>query len=267
LSGCAALKDIRAAINNYSSINWGSIGAAVWHICVRDNPQIIGNLPDLTRFPLLRELLTWNDNQTGPFVCHSTVIQRINSYDNHYTSADISGCSDLREFYLSGSQLVSLNLGTANMLNDVRLKDCSLTESQTDYVLHTLDGAGQSVGYLELNGNDAAPSSNGLVHLGNLRGKGWTVTVNTGPVTGIADVRGKTEPLDIIITGSEIKIMLNNDFISWKADLYNIQGLLVSSKPVKSDICEFDISSLSSGIYIVVLSKGENKRVAKVIKP
>ena len=61
-----------------------------------------------------------------------------------------------------------------------------------------------------------------------------------------------------------IKLLLNDEFISWNADLYNSQGILVLSKHVERDILEFDISSLSSGIYIVVLSKGDNRRVAKV---
>ena len=75
LSGCAALEDLRGALNNYTSINWGSIGQSLWHICIRDNPQITVNIPDLTQFPVLRELLIWNTNQTGAFVCHSSVIQ------------------------------------------------------------------------------------------------------------------------------------------------------------------------------------------------
>jgi hypothetical protein len=49
--------------------------------------------------------------------------------------------------------------------------------------------------------------------------------------------------------------------------LYNTQGALVLSNIVKSDVFVFDISALSSGVYIVVLSKGENIRIAKVIKP
>jgi hypothetical protein len=70
--------------------------------------------------------------------------------------------------------------------------------------------------------------------------------------------------MKIIVTGNAIKILLNNDFISWKADLYNLQGIMVISKLVESDIFEFDISSLSPGIYIIVLSNGENRKVAKV---
>ena len=262
LSGCPALEDLRAASNNYTSINWGSTGAVLWHICVRSNPQLTVNLPYMTQFPLLRELLTWDDNQTGAFVCHSSVIQNIESYDNHYTSADISGCTNLRLFSFSGNQLASLDLGTASNLNDVRLKDCGLTESQTDYVLHTFDGAGQSGGYLDLTGN-SAPSFDGLVHLGNLKGRGWTILV-TNISTGIADITGKSEPIGIIVTGDLIKVLLNYDYISWKADLYNLQGMLVLSKLVDSDILEFNVPSLSQGIYFIVLSKGEKRRVEKV---
>jgi len=44
-------------------------------------------------------------------------------------------------------------------------------------------------------------------------------------------------------------------------------GGLVISEIVNSDVLVFDISSLHSGLYIVVLSKGKNLRMAKVIKP
>ncbi len=256
LSGCPALEDLRAASNDYTSINWGSTGAVLWHICIRSNPQLTVTLPDLTKFPLLRELLTWDDNQTGAFICHSSVIQSIESYNNHYTSADISGCTSLRLFNLSGNPLASLDLGTADNLTNVLLMDCGLTGSQTDYVLNTLDEAGQSNGFLDISMN-AAPSSAGLVCLDNLKAKGWTVT-------GITSVSGSTEPLDVILSGNVIKILLSNEFISWKADLYNIKGIPVLSKLVEDNTLEFDVSSLSPGIYIVVLSKGQERRVAKV---
>lgn len=183
LSGCPVLEDIRGALNQYTSINWGTIGQVLWHICIRSNPLTV-NLPSLTQFPALTELLIWNDNQTGPFICHSSIIQRIDAYDNHYTSADISGCTSIREFSLSGSQLTSLNLGTPNHLIYVRLNDCSLSQTQIDYVLHTLDSNGQPNGYLEIAGN-ASPSSDGAVHLNNLRTKGWQVYISITAVTSI----------------------------------------------------------------------------------
>jgi uncharacterized protein YjdB len=207
LSGCIAIKDFRSALNNYSSINWGTTGAALWHICVRSNPKFSVNLPELTQFPLLRELLTWDDNQTGAFVCHSSVIQRIDSYDNHYTSADISGCTNLIQFSLSGSQLASLNLGTANNLTDVQLNNCGLTESQIEYVLQTLDVAGQSNGILELTG-DTPQSLNGLTHFNNLIGKGWTINITKFPVTGI-EVTGASSATSITSDNGTLQLVIS----------------------------------------------------------
>ncbi len=184
LSGCPGLKDLRAALNQYTTINWGSTGQYLWHMCVRNNP-FSANLPDLTQFPSLEELLIWNDNQSGPFVCHSTLVTRIDAYDNHYTSADISGCTNITDFSLSGSQLSTLNLGSGSLLNYVRLNDCGLTQTQMDYVLHTLDSNNQPGGYLEIAGN-AIPSAEGLVHLNNLKAKGWKVYISITNVTSIS---------------------------------------------------------------------------------
>jgi hypothetical protein len=351
LSGCSSLEDLRGALNNYTSINWGSIGQSLWHICIRDNPQILVNMPDLTQFPVLKELFIWNTNQTGAFVCHSSVIRMIDSYKNHYLSADISGCTSLKRFILSGSQLSSLNLGSADYLTNVQLKDCGLIESQVDYVLHTLDGADQYNGYLDLTGN-LTPSLDGLVHLDNLIVKGWiivtvpvssitvtgeggattiisdtgslqlsadvlpndasvisvtwsvingtgkatinatgllsaieygtvtaiarandgsyvygTIVITISPVTCITVTGVTTDPIEVIVTSYEIKMLLSDNFISWNASLYNFQGGVVFSKHVERDNVIFDSSSLSSGLYFIGLSNGKHRRVVKVIKP
>ena len=71
----------------------------------------------------------------------------------------------------------------------------------------------------------------------------------------------------VFVTRNEIRIPLNSGYLSWKVGLYNSQGALILSDIVNSDVFVFNISALSSGVYIVVLSKGENVRIAKVIKP
>jgi hypothetical protein len=72
---------------------------------------------------------------------------------------------------------------------------------------------------------------------------------------------------NLIVTSNEIKVLLDDRFISWKGYLYNLQGKLLISQIVDSDVLIFDISTLPSGFYIVVLSQGEKIWVAKVIKP
>jgi hypothetical protein len=76
-----------------------------------------------------------------------------------------------------------------------------------------------------------------------------------------------SELFSIIVTWDKIKIQLNDNYISWKAGLYNIQGGCVMSKLIDSNTVVFDVPTLSTGIYLIVLSKGELLRVSKVIKP
>jgi hypothetical protein len=219
------------------------------------------NIPDLTRFPLLKELLIWNSNQTGAFECHNSVIQDISAYSNHYTSADVSGCNNLKILSLSGSQLTSLNLGTANYLGNIELKECGLTTTQVDYVLQTLDQAGRYNGYLDLSLN-AAPSVEGFTHLFKLISRGWTVD----NITGIKDNFG-ADIIKVITTSNEIQLFLNENLISKEASLYDLFGKPLSSKTIDADLLVFDISSLPKGLYFVLITNGGQRIVKKVIKP
>lgn len=92
------------------------------------------------------------------------------------------------------------------------------------------------------------------------------VTLEAGEITDITDTV-ENRPLKIIVTNTEMKIMLNEEFISWNASFYNLQGRLISSELIESDILTFNASSLSSGIYIVVLSHRNYRRVIKINKP
>lgn len=260
LSGCSGLEDLRGAQNSYTSINWGSIGQSLWHICIRDNPQMTINVPDLTQFPTLKELLTWNTNQTGALVCNNPSIKEISSHNNHYTSADLNGCTGLRILSLSGSQLASINLGTASNLLYVKLDDCGLIQSQVDYVLETLDVAGRSSGKLDLTSN-TEPSIDGLYHLTNLVKKGWIVEI----MTATENIQDNSGLMKIIQTQDELKILLKDSFINWQAGLYSLTGNRIISKPVDSNELIFNVSGLAAGIYVVELSDGRQRVVKKVV--
>ncbi|MGD0756306.1 MAG: Ig-like domain-containing protein [Bacteroidales bacterium] len=120
------------------------------------------------------------------------------------------------------------------------------------------------------------------IGLATISSTGLVMAIDNGSITAMATANDGSgiyglmnipiiidnfELTSIIVTRNEIKIQLNDNYISWKASLYNIQGVLAFNKLVVSDIVVFDISLLPSGIYLVVLSKGENLRVRKVIKP
>jgi uncharacterized protein YjdB len=76
-----------------------------------------------------------------------------------------------------------------------------------------------------------------------------------------------TELTSIVVTRDEMRIQLNSNYLSWKISLHNLQGSLLYSKPVVSDLTVINISNIPSGIIIVSLSKGELLKVAKTIKP
>lgn len=94
-----------------------------------------------------------------------------------------------------------------------------------------------------------------------------TIILTVSFPTSIIGWGFKTDPIKIIVTRDEIRMMLNKDYISWRAELYDFHGSLILTKTVGSDIFVFDISSLNSGIYVVILSKGDSRHLAKVIKP
>lgn len=71
----------------------------------------------------------------------------------------------------------------------------------------------------------------------------------------------------VFVTKDEIRIPLNSGYLSWKAALYNTQGKQVLSGIVNSDVFIFNVTALPTGIYIILLTKGDYLRIAKVIKP
>lgn len=262
LSGCPNLEDIRASTNNFTEINWGNTGSVMWHLCIRSNPQLTENFPEYTRFPMLRDLLIWDDSQTGDFVWHSPFIQRIDAYGNNYTSADVSGCPNLAILSLSGSKLRSIDIGNAESLMYVYLKDCLLSRSMVDYVLKTLDEAGLSDGELDLEGN-SGPSVEAMIYVQNLKDRGWTIKIND-PVSDDDDpttITGK-----IIVSDTELRILLASDLINWKASIYNLTGTLVAAKFIESDVLTFDISHLPPGMYLIVLSHNELLKFGRFVK-
>ncbi|KNY28326.1 PKD domain-containing protein [Pseudobacteroides cellulosolvens] len=90
------LGDLRGAVNQYPSIEFGSVGESIWHICIRDNPQIAYQhlFQDMSGFPDIAELLIWNDNQAGSIRIPSTSRDRNISFyagGNRYTNLNLQG--------------------------------------------------------------------------------------------------------------------------------------------------------------------------------
>ena len=93
LSEAPSLADIRASSQRSSTytINWDTTGANLWHICIRDSPQMKSTFP-LSQFPILRDFYNWNDNQSGTLYMNATSLKTVLSSNNHYSAAVFSGC-------------------------------------------------------------------------------------------------------------------------------------------------------------------------------
>jgi hypothetical protein len=183
LSGCPNLEDLRGAQNAYTSIAWGDTGAHVWHICVRDNPQLTQNHVPFSKFPLLRDLFIWNNSQSGALTIsgtNNTELIYIHAADNRYTSANLTGLFPAGrngEIDLSRNRLASLDVSGNPGLRLLLAPNNLLNAAAVDGILATVDGYGSSNGTLDLSGN-AAPSAASDGHIANLRTRGWTVTLS-----------------------------------------------------------------------------------------
>jgi hypothetical protein len=216
LSQSPALEDLRGAVNAYTTIQFGTVGAQTWHICVRDNPQMTTpNLfADLTQFPRISELFIWNDNQSGTLripASHPTMGVSLQGDGNHYSTLDLHGAlqnpGSSAAVSFRNNQLSSVNLTGCTQITELFLENNQLSADAADSILATLDGLGRdraSSGpwaslMINLSGN-AAPSSTGYDHAVSLAAKGWTITA-TGwtltptppPDTGAARIDFSTE--------------------------------------------------------------------------
>jgi uncharacterized protein YjdB len=94
-------------------------------------------------------------------------------------------------------------------------------------------------------------------------GSGVSGTIN---ITITLD-RNSDDPLIAIVDENEIRIPTQESYLGHKISLYDLYGRLMGSKLVDSNLCIFDISSLHSGMYIIVLSDKMILKVSKVIIP
>ncbi|HII00457.1 TPA: hypothetical protein HA351_01985 [Methanosarcinaceae archaeon] len=178
LSEAPALADLRGASQKSSTytINWGTTGDHIWHVCVGANPHMTGTLPS-DQFPVLEDFFVWNGNQSGTLHLDSKDLYKVRAYDNHYSAADLSGCFPAGRravVQIYNNELTSLDISDDPGLIHLNASGNLLDQTAVDGVLQTLDSYGTNGGYLDLSGN-AAPSSAGTAYADNLIARGWEV--------------------------------------------------------------------------------------------
>ncbi len=137
LSGCTGLKDLRGAVNDYSTIQFSESTEELWHICVRDNPQINNDslFSHLEKFPNLTELFIWNTNQEGDFYARNCFVNSwvtVMADGNHYTTLDLSGGIIKGDggswISFNNNDLVSVNIEGFSEIYHLELKNNNLVK-------------------------------------------------------------------------------------------------------------------------------------------
>lgn len=178
LSEAPSLADLRGASQKSSTytINWGTTGAHLWHVCVGANPRMTGKLPS-DQFPVVKDYFVWKGNQSGTLHLTSTELKKVRAYNNHYSAAILSGCFPAGRrgvVNIHDNDLTSLDISNDPGLIHLNASRNSLDQAAVDGLLQTMDSYGTHRGYLDLTGN-AAPSATGIAHADNLTARGWKV--------------------------------------------------------------------------------------------
>ncbi len=181
LSEAPSLADLRGASQRSSTytINWGTTGAHIWHVCVGANVHMTGTVPS-GQFPVLEDFFVWNGNQGGTLHLKSTSLKKVRAYDNHYSAAVLSGCFPAGRravVQIYNNDLTSLDISNDPGLIHLNASRNSLDQTAVDGVLQTLDSYNTKGGYLDLSGN-AAPSNTGIAYANNLTARGWEIQIS-----------------------------------------------------------------------------------------
>jgi hypothetical protein len=198
LSESPALEDLRGALNDYTTIDFGDIGQNAWHICIRENHSLTDAemFSSMAPFPVIAELYIWNDRQSGTLSIPSTSATRnveILAWENGYSSLDLSG--SLRNEARTGvvnlrnNALTRVDISGCEQINQLDLSNNRLDAADVDYILQTLDELGRSdvntpPGALsvDLRGNEGFTEA-GETHALSLAAKGWTVRTEGRVIT------------------------------------------------------------------------------------
>lgn len=77
----------------------------------------------------------------------------------------------------------------------------------------------------------------------------------------------KNQPLVAVVNDGRLRIPLEGDYSGYRLSLIDIRGRLIKEMFVNGNFCEFNVSTLPSGIYIVSLSRSGIVNTTKILIP
>jgi len=187
-SQCNSIEEVRASTNKFPDIGLPVITENIWHMCIRDNPQIFNQniFNDLSKYPNIADFFVWNSNQSGTLVIPKTNLIRwigIRGYDNNYTSIDLRG--SLQNPNAAGlvdmhnNKLTKVEIAGCHQIKTLDLSQNLLSSEEIEYILKQLDEFGPTITprNVDLRHNQPITTEQAKKYKKNLEAKGWEVLV------------------------------------------------------------------------------------------
>jgi hypothetical protein len=259
------LYDLRAAGQRGGSLTFTTLSAPLthlYHFCTMSvsAPYHVINKPPPSQLPVVQQYWTWGDGFTGPFTFDSSAIYDVESFNNNYTSADVTGQfppGRNGRLNLGLNLITSVNLTGCSGLTNIDLNSNSLDQPNVDAILATVDGWGTSGGFLDLSLN-TAPSAAGVASASNLTGRGWTVYVDAStpvipvpppyyrifPLVAGPPASASPQPAGLVngiafdVVGQAIALF---GYLYWRAD---------ATQSASASFALWQITSNSTGIFL-----------------
>ncbi len=87
-------------------------------------------------------------------------------------------------------------------------------------------------------------------------------------VTSSLEIKiNKNKPLVAVVHDGLLRVPLEGDYTGYRLSLIDIRGRLIKELFVNGNLCEFNVSSLPSGIYILSLARSGIVNVTKILIP
>lgn len=188
ISDSPMIEQVRVSSNKFTDIILPQNLENIWHMCTRDNSQIINQnlFNDLSSYPNMADLFIWASNQKGDLILPKTNPNRwigIRAYDNDYSSIDLRGSlQNPRQAGLvdmHNNKLTKVEIAGCHQIKTLDLSQNLLSSQTVDYVLKQLDEFGPTITPRHVNlSKNQPPTVIGLEYKSKLEAKGWEVIVD-----------------------------------------------------------------------------------------
>ena len=154
----------------------------LYHYCAHS--ETVLNHPTSEQLPVVEELWNLNSGQSGALLIRSSALRSVLTYENNWTSADLTGqfpSGTGGHFDAHSCLLSSIILTGCEGLTYIDLHDNLLSQDDIDRILAEVASWDTYGGMLNLSSN-AAPSSSGRAYISALENRYWTVITDTSSI-------------------------------------------------------------------------------------